>query len=347
MVRLSDYTTFGIGGEAKTFVVASSEEEIIDAVEDADDRRDRVLILSGGSNMLISDAGFDGTVVQIASKGVDADVSACGGAIVNVAAGEVWDEFVAFALAKGWLGVEALSGIPGLVGAAPVQNIGAYSQEVGDTVEQVRTFDRVTRSIVTFTNQTCGFGYRTSEFKRSVRAGEASGRYVVLRVTFQFRLGTLAAPVAYAELANYLGVQLGDRVDARRVGEAVLAIRASKSMVYAPDDLDSHSAGSFFTNPYVSAETAATLPVDAPQFALADGSVKTSAAWLIEHAGFGKGFALPDGSGRAALSSKHVLALTNRGGATSAEVLELAHAIQAGVQEHFGVQLEPEPVIVA
>jgi UDP-N-acetylmuramate dehydrogenase len=346
VTRLSDYTTFGIGGEAKNFIVATTEQEIIDAVVAADDRSARVLILSGGSNMLVGDAGFDGTVVKVATKGIETHVSASGRAIVTVAAGEVWDEFVALSVTNGWLGIEALSGIPGLVGAAPVQNIGAYGQEVGDTVSQVRALDRVTRNIVTFTNQACGFGYRTSEFKRSVQPGQASGRYVVLQVGFEFAPGTLASPVAYAELAAYLGVRLGDRVDASRVREAVLAIRASKSMVYSPDDIDSHSAGSFFTNPYVSAEAAATLPADAPRFGQPDGTVKTSAAWLIDHAGFGKGFSIPESSGRAALSSKHVLALTNRGGATATEVLALADAIRAGVQAQFGIDLVPEPVLV-
>jgi UDP-N-acetylmuramate dehydrogenase len=341
---LANHTTFRIGGPARDFVTATTEAEIIAAVSAADERGEPLLILSGGSNMLIADTGFAGVVVRIASKGIDADMSPCAGAIVSVQAGEVWDEFVAFALAKGWVGVEALSGIPGLVGAAPVQNIGAYGQDVAGSIAQVRTYDREARSVRTFSVTECAFGYRDSMFKRAVMPGQVSGRYVVLAVQFQFRRGTLGMPIRYAELATALGVAVGAQVDAAKVRETVLELRTAKGMTTSRDDHDSWSAGSFFTNPVIPPEAAAMLPVDAPRFPQPDGAIKTSAAWLIDHAGFAKGFGLPGSP--ATLSSRHVLALTNRGDATAADVLALARTIRDGVRDTYGITLVPEPLLV-
>ena len=257
----------------------------------------------------------------------------CGGAFVTVAAGDVWDDLVARAVEEGWVGVEALSGIPGSVGATPVQNVGAYGQEVAGTIASVRCWDRVESAYRTFAVADCGFGYRTSRFKRD------PGRYVVLEVTFQLTLGHMGAPVRYAELARTLGVEPGSRAPSGAVREAVLGLRAGKGMVLDAQDHDTWSAGSFFTNPFVDPEV---VPDGAPRWEQPDGTVKTSAAWLIEHAGFGKGY----GNHRAALSTKHTLALTNRGGARTADLLALAGEVQRGVHERFGIWLDNEPVLV-
>lgn len=339
---LAAHTTFGIGGPAKQLVVASTTDELIAAVRDADAADEPLFVLSGGSNVLVADDGFPGVVVVVATKGVTADVSDCGGALVTVAAGEYWDTFVAHAVDQQWVGVEALSGIPGAVGSTPIQNVGAYGQEVAQTIARVRTFDRQTGELRTFAASDCGFGYRDSIFKRSRRPGEATGRYIVLDVTFQFELGRLGAPIAYAELARTLGVDVGTRDESARVREAVLSLRRGKGMVYDPTDADSHSAGSFFMNPLLSPEEAAQLPPEAPRFPTLDGRVKSSAAWLIDHAGFTRGH----GEGAAKLSTKHVLALTNTGGASAVEVIELAREIVSGVEAAYGVTLDPEPVIV-
>lgn len=332
---LAHLTTLRIGGPAARLVVAETEQQLVDAVREADAAATPVLVLGGGSNVVVGDAGFDGTVVLIATRGIDADESDCAGASVRVAAGESWDDFVAHALSAGWSGVEALSGIPGLVGATPIQNVGAYGADVSQTIASVRTIDRSTGRQHTFAASECGFGYRHSRFKAE------PGRYLVLEVTFQLPIGELSAPVRYAELARTLGVELGDRVEPAAVRQAVLGLRAGKGMVLDPADHDTWSAGSFFTNPILSPEAADRLPADAPRFP-ATGGVKTSAAWLIDHAGFGKGY----GDGPARLSTKHALALTNRGGATAADLLALAREVRAGVQERFGVTLVPEPVLV-
>jgi UDP-N-acetylmuramate dehydrogenase len=334
--RLADLTTLRLGGPARELVHAGTEQQLVDAVRRADDAGVPLLLLAGGSNLVVGDAGFDGTVVRVETAGVHAEEDACGGAMVTVAAGEPWDPFVATAVERGWIGVEALSGIPGSVGATPVQNVGAYGQEVAQTLASVRCWDREDRRVRTFAAAECGFGYRTSRFKRD------PGRHVVLSVTFQFRLGDLSAPVAYAELARALGVQVGARVPVAEVRRAVLELRGHKGMVLDPADPDTWSAGSFFTNPVLPADAAATLPADAPRWPMADGSVKTSAAWLIEHAGFGRGY----GNDRVALSGKHTLALTNRGGASTADLLDLAAEIQRGVLERYGVRLVNEPVLV-
>ncbi|MGH1563662.1 UDP-N-acetylmuramate dehydrogenase [Mumia sp. DW29H23] len=333
---LAPLTTLRIGGPARDIVEVDSVEDLVDTVRELDDAGEPLLLLGGGSNVVVADEGFDGTVVVVRTQGLVADVSSCSGATLTVAAGEVWDDFVAHAVAQEWTGVEALSGIPGRVGATPIQNVGAYGQEVSQTIARVQTYDRVTQRIVTYSADDCGFGYRTSRFKQE------PGRHVVLEVTFQLRLGSLGAPVRYAELARTLGIEVGERVPSSDVREAVLALRAGKGMVLDPDDHDTWSAGSFFTNPILPADAAASLPADAPRFAQPDGRVKTSAAWLIEHAGYGKGY----GTTAARVSSKHSLALTNRGGATGYELLALAREIRDGVEAKFGVRLENEPVLV-
>ena len=268
-------------------------------------------------------------------------MDACGGAFVRVAAGQRWDDVVIRAVTEGWSGVEALSGIPGATGATPVQNVGAYGQEVADTIATVRTWDRLEGRIRTIAGPDCGFAYRSSRFKSERHRG--GPRYVVLDVTFQLLLADLSAPIRYAELATALGVGLGSRVPLAEVREAVLALRAGKGMVLDPADHDTWSAGSFFTNPILDAGRAAALPAEAPRWPMRDGSVKIPAAWLIGAAGFAKGHGLP---GPAALSTKHTLALTNRGSGTTAALLELARVIRDGVADRFGIGLHPEPVLV-
>jgi UDP-N-acetylmuramate dehydrogenase len=335
--RLADHTTLRLGGPARSWVRAQTEADLVDAVSACDEAGEPVLVLAGGSNVVAADEGFAGTVVQVATRGVvadhDGDDPTCGGVVVTVAAGEAWEPFVAHAVERGWVGIEALSGIPGSVGATPIQNVGAYGQEVSQTLASVRVWDRVLRGIRTFPAAECGFGYRTSRFKAD------PGRHVVLEVTFQFRQGELGAPVAYAELAGVLGVGAGSRVPMRDVRRAVLELRARKGMVLDAADHDTWSAGSFFTNPVV---PAAEVPEGAPAWPQADGGVKTSAAWLIERAGFGKGY----GEGAVRLSTKHTLALANRGGATTADLLVLAREIRDGVQHRFGIRLVNEPVLV-
>ena len=338
---LSSFTTLRLGGPARELVHATTERAVVDAVRRADDSGTPLLVLAGGSNLVVGDEGFDGTVVRIETKGMDISGpdgtgAACGGATVTVAAGEDWDAFVERAVTRGFVGVEALSGIPGSVGATPVQNVGAYGQEVADTVASVRAWDRVEDRQRTFAAADCGFGYRTSRFKQD------PGRYVVLAVTFQFRLGELSERIRYAELARALGVEVGDRVVMSEVRAAVLALRAGKGMVLDAADPDTWSAGSFFTNPILPAADADRLPADAPRWTQPDGTVKTSAAWLIEHAGFSRGHVTEAVS----LSTKHALALTNRGSATTADLLALAAEVQRGVHARFGVWLLNEPVLV-
>ncbi len=349
---LADHTTLRVGGPARRWVRATTEAELVDAVRAADDAGEPVLILSGGSNILAGDDGFDGVVVEVATRGVEldgsfcefdadagaveGDAAACGGYLATVAAGESWDEFVAFCVARELRGVEALSGIPGKVGSTPIQNVGAYGQDVSQTIWSVRTWDRQTRGYRTFASADCRFGYRTSIFKAE------PGRYVVLSVTFQLLQGSLSMPIRYAELAGSLGLAGTATAPMTAVRGAVLALRRGKGMVLDSADHDTWSAGSFFTNPIVPADVAGTLPEGAPRFEQRDGSVKTSAAWLIQHAGFAKGHGTPP----ATLSTKHVLALTNRGGATASDLVALAREVRDGVQSHFGITLVPEPVFV-
>jgi UDP-N-acetylmuramate dehydrogenase len=338
---LSDHTTLRLGGAAESFVVADTEEDLIASIRAADNAGRSVLVLSGGSNLVVADAGFAGLVVKVATRGITPDVddteaAVCGGAIVRVAAGESWDDLVARAVTSHWIGVEALSGIPGSVGSTPIQNVGAYGQEVAETIASVRVWDRRLQGIRTFANADCGFGYRDSRFKADPQ------RFVVLSVDFQFRVGELGAPISYAELARALDVEPGARAPLGDVRRRVLALRASKGMVLDPGDHDTWSAGSFFTNPMLDAEQVEALPDDAPRWPQPDGSVKTSAAWLIEHAGFAKGY----GNARVSLSTKHTLALTNRGAATTNDLLRLALEVRNGVELRFGIRLVNEPVLV-
>ncbi|MCW2844583.1 MAG: UDP-N-acetylmuramate dehydrogenase [Nocardioides sp.] len=334
---LSEHTTLRLGGPAARFVTAGTEDELVDAVRRADEAGDPLLVLAGGSNLVVADAGFDGTVVEVATRGVVADVegdeASCGGVLVTVAAGEPWDALVARAVGAGWVGVEALSGIPGSVGATPIQNVGAYGQEVAQTIASVRVWDRTLRGVRTFANAECGFGYRHSRFKAD------RSRHVVLSVTFQLAQGAQSTPVTYAELARTLGVEAGRRAPLTEVREAVLALRAGKGMVLDPADHDTWSAGSFFTNPVVAP---GELPEGAPAWPQPDGTVKTSAAWLIERSGFTKGY----GNARVSLSTKHPLALTNRGGARADDLLALAREVRDGVAARFGIRLVNEPVLV-
>jgi len=325
-----------VGGLAREMITIDTEAELVETVRTLDARGEPLLILGGGSNLLIGDAGFDGTVIKIATRGIAEDTAACSGAVVTVSAGEPWDPLVGYAIEREWSGLEAMSGIPGLVGATPIQNVGAYGAEVSELISTVRTLDRSTGQIKTLFPIECGFGYRTSRFKSD------PGRFLVLSVTFQLRLGSMSQPIRYLELARALGIEVGQRAPASEVRQAVLALRTTKGMVLVEDDHDTWSAGSFFTNPLISFAKARTLPPEAPRFNQSDGMIKTSAAWLIERAGFGKGF----GDGAAQLSSKHTLALTNRGGATAADLLSLAREIRAGVQAKFGIELVPEPVLV-
>lgn len=332
---LRDLTTLRLGGPAASYVEAATEQELVAAVADADAAGTPVLLVAGGSNLVVADEGFDGLVVKVATTGIT--VTDAGDDVeVSVAAGEGWDDFVARAVASEWVGVEALSGIPGAVGSTPIQNVGAYGQEVAETIRRVRVWDRVLKGERTFQGSECGFGYRHSRFKAD------PSRHVVLEVTFRLGRGELGAPVKYAELARTLGVEVGEPARLRDVRDAVLALRAGKGMVLDANDHDTWSAGSFFTNPILTAELADALPEDAPRFPQADGTVKSSAAWLIDHAGFAKGY----GNDRVSLSTKHTLALTNRGDATTADLLALAREVRDGVEAKFGVRLVNEPVTV-
>ncbi len=333
---LADLTTLRLGGPAEV-VHAADETQLVAAVREADAGGVPVLVLGGGSNLVVADEGFAGRVVRVETRGVETVGDLCGGAYVTVAAGESWDDLVTLAVEEGWLGLETLAGIPGSAGAAPIQNIGAYGQELCSSVAQVRVYDRVLRGQRTFAYADCGFGYRTSRFKAD------PGRHVVVSVTLQMRLGDLARPLEYAELARELDAELGSRPPLREVREAVLRLRHRKGMVLDDSDHDTWSAGSFFTNPVLPPDR---VPPGAPAYPLPDGRVKTSAAWLIERAGFGKGYGLHLRSGRVSLSTKHALALTNRGGATTAELVALAAEVRAGVLDRFGITLENEPVLV-
>jgi UDP-N-acetylmuramate dehydrogenase len=328
-VPLAPLTTIGIGGPARFFIRATSVDEVREALAWAQERDKEVFLLGGGSNLLISDDGFDGLVIHLDLRGVTVE-SEDEYAMVKVAAGEPWDAFVARAVDSGWAGIECLSGIPGSAGATPIQNVGAYGQEVSETIARVEVLDRTTGLVTWFTNWDCRFGYRSSLFKNIER-----DRYIVLSVTFRLKIGG-AATVKYPELRRYLEERSIALEDLRGVREAVIAIRKRKGMVLDPADPDTRSDGSFFMNPIV----AAPIP-DAPHFP-ADGGVKLSAAWLIEHAGFAKGFT----HGNVGISTKHTLALINRGGGTAAEMMELVRLIQDRVREKFGVELQPEPNFV-
>lgn len=348
--RLAELTTLRVGGPARRYVEAASEAELIEAVQEVDAAGEPLLVIGGGSNLLVADDGFDGVVVRDGRRDVRSpDASACAGTTLTVAAGADWDDVVQFAIENRWVGLEALSGIPGSAGATPVQNVGAYGQEVSQTIASVRVWDRARDRVQTMPVSMLGFGYRTSVLKASMHAGSdgrvwrPTPRYVVLDVTFQLRWGELSAPIAYGELAARLGVETGQRAPLEEVREAVLELRRGKGMVLDAADHDTWSAGSFFTNPVLDDAELGRIPAEAPRWAAGEGRTKVSAAWLIEQAGMTKGYGLP---GPAALSTKHTLALTNRGGASAADLLAIAREVRAQVREAFGVELVPEPVIV-
>lgn len=325
---LADHTTIRLGGPATTFVWADTAAELIDCVTRADDDGTPVLVLGGGSNLVVADAGFDGVVARVAHTGIRVDRDG-GKVVMHVEAGETWDDVVLASLAHGLAGIECLSGIPGLSGATPIQNVGAYGAEISHVVTAVRAFDRTERTEVMLSAADCGFGYRRSALK--------GGHYLVVGVDLALAETTMSAPIRYAELAAALGVKLNERAPAGDVRAAVLGLRAAKGMLIDATDPDSVSVGSFFTNPVLAAP-----PVGAPHWPTADGRMKTSAAWLIEQSGFARGY----GDGRVGLSRKHTLALVNRGGATTAELIAFAAHIKNGVRERFGVQLEVEPALI-
>jgi len=339
-VALAELTTLRVGGPAARLVTAASAMEIVAAVGAADAAAEPVLLLGGGSNLVVADAGWPGVVVLLRSRGVRVD-RVDDRVELTAQAGEPWDDLVARVVADGLAGVECLAGIPGLTGATPVQNVGAYGQEVADTIVGVRVFDRHTGGVGDLPPAECGFGYRDSRFKHS-------DRYVVLAVTFGLRAQPLSGPIRYVELARALGIRVGEQAKLGEVRDAVLGLRRGKGMVLDPDDPDTASVGSFFTNPVLSpsalAAFEARLPPGTPypSWPAGAGGSKLSAAWLIEHSGFGKGY----GTDRVRLSGKHTLALTNRGGAGAAEVLALAREIRAGVHARYGVTLTPEPLLV-
>ena len=342
---LAPHTTLRLGGPARRFTVAATEEELVGAVRAADADGEPLLLLAGGSNLVIADAGFDGTVAHITTQGITRAQAPGGRVRLTVAAGEPWDDVVAGAVADGLAGIECLSGIPGSTGATPIQNVGAYGQEVADTIVGVRALDRRTGAVVELAPDACAFAYRSSAFKHTTS-------HVVLAVTFELDAAAVSGPLRYGELARTLGAATGAGAPLGEVREAVLGLRRGKGMVLDAADHDTWSAGSFFTNPILDAagfaaleERARTLlGADArpPRFPEPDGRVKTSAAWLIEAAGFARG----EARGPVALSTRHALALTNRGGATTAALVAFAREIAAGVETRLGVALAPEPVLV-
>ncbi|TDC63345.1 UDP-N-acetylmuramate dehydrogenase [Actinomadura sp. GC306] len=344
-VDLAGYTTLRLGGPARRFVEATTEAELVAAIRRADDAGEPVLVLGGGSNLVVSDEGFPGTVVHVGTRGTERLGADGDTVLLRVQAGEDWDPFVARCVADGLAGIECLSGIPGRVGATPIQNVGAYGQDVSETIVEVRAYDREARTVVALDRADCRFTYRHSAFK-------GHDRFIVLDVTYALHEAEESRPIAYTELARRLGVQPGDRVALKEARDAVLELRRGKGMVLDPADPDTRSAGSFFTNPILSPEQLAELErrvadrlgPDAtfPRYPETGGRVKTSAAWLIDRAGFGKGHTV----GPARISTKHTLALTNPGDARTADLLALAREVRRGVREAFGVELVNEPVLV-
>lgn len=348
---LKNLTTTHVGGPATQLVSASSEAELAQAVATADSAGHDVLLIGGGSNLVISDEGYGGVAVQIATRGLHTDEQPNGKVLLRAAAGESWDTTVEFSLLQGLSGLEALSGIPGSAGATPVQNVGAYGADVSQSLAWVRLYDRQTSQVIKLDNAELEFAYRDSVIKRTSNNG--SPRYVVLEVAFLLERTSQSAPIRYAELARRLDVEVGQSADALLVRQTVLELRRSKGMVYDPKDADSHSTGSFFTNPIVDASILTSLPENAPNYPVAqEGLVKLSAAWLIDQAGFAKGYGLEgtDGfeiaGGRASLSTKHTLAITNRGDASATDIVAIARAVRAGVNQRFGISLVNEPLLI-
>lgn len=339
---LAPLTTLRLGGPADRLLTATTDEEVVEAVRRADAAGEPLLVVGGGSNLVVADAGFRGTALRVATSGVRLD-----GTRLELAAGENWSAAVARTVEAGLAGVECLAGIPGSAGATPIQNVGAYGQEVSSVITEVVAYDREAEKTVTLPGAECGFAYRHSRFKADPH------RFVVLRVRCELEdAGGLSAPIRYAETARLLGVEQGGRVPLANAREAVLKLRTGKGMVLDPEDHDTWSAGSFFTNPVLDeaafaafrARAAERLGPDEvpPAFPAPDGHTKTSAAWLIDRAGFTRGY----GTGPARISGKHTLALTNRGGATTADLLALAREVRDGVRSAFGVTLVNEPVLV-
>ncbi|MFR9795484.1 UDP-N-acetylmuramate dehydrogenase [Streptomyces sp. MS06] len=339
---LAPLTTFRLGGPAARLITASTDAEVIDTVREADAAGTPLLLIGGGSNLVIGDGGFEGTALRIATTGFELS-----GTTLELAAGEIWTDAVARTVEAGLAGVECLAGIPGSAGATPVQNVGAYGQEVSSTITEVIAYDRLAGETVTLTNAECAFSYRHSRFKAD------PARHVVLRVRFALEdADGLSAPLRYAETARALGVAPGDRVPLAEARETVLKLRAGKGMVLDAEDHDTWSAGSFFTNPILADADFAAFrerakqrlgdEVEPPAYPAGEGRTKTSAAWLIDRAGFTKGY----GTGPARISGKHTLALTNRGGATTEDLLALAREVVTGVREAFGITLVNEPVTV-
>lgn len=357
---LSHLTTMRVGGEAHELVEPSTTSALVAASLDAWNSGEEWLVLGGGSNLVIADDGFDGTVIRISTRGIERVESEAASVRIRVQAGESWDDLVAYTVEQGWAGIEALSGIPGSTGASPVQNIGAYGQELSDSLVAVEFLDYLTGDHLWLPAAQLSLGYRTSIFKEG-----RQGIVTAVELALTESGDGLSEPVAYAQLATALGVALGERMPLALVRSTVLALRASKGMVLDAADQDSVSCGSFFTNPLVGENFARTLPAETPQWPVepepvsiavplgeepasppqrTDHRVKLSAAWLIERAGISRGFALP--GSKAAISSKHTLAITNRGDATAEEICELARYIQTRVFSEFGVRLQPEPNLV-
>ncbi|MEW1979364.1 UDP-N-acetylmuramate dehydrogenase [Citricoccus sp. NPDC079358] len=357
-VRLAEYTTSRVGGPAADWIEATSATEAVEAIRALDSSGTPLLVLGGGSNTLMADVGFPGTVVRLAFSGAQVVQEEAGGTtLVRLAAGQDWDEAVAWTVQQGLTGLEALSGIPGSAGATPVQNVGAYGADVSQSLVSVQAWDRVAGELVTLTNEDLRFGYRDSVIKRSLLASDdTTPRWVVLSVDFRLHHTGRTAPVRFAQLARALGVEEGEWAPLETVRHHVLHLRAAKGMVLDAQDQDTWSTGSFFTNPILPASVRAHLPADTPAYGAGqdeDGEklVKLSAAWLIDRAGFGKGFGLgPDeqaiAGARASLSTKHTLAVTNRGNASTADLLAIARTVRDGVEAQWGVRLHPEPVLV-
>jgi len=360
MTNLSELTTMRVGGAAHTLIAPTTVDELVESALDVWGGGEDWFVLGGGSNLVVADDGFDGTVIRVVTRGIRELESAGDRVRLRVEAGESWDELVAFTVANSLSGIEALSGIPGSCGAAPVQNIGAYGQEIASSLVAVDFVDYLSGERERIPAADLGLDYRTSALKQGRRG-------IVLAIELELTRSPdgLSAPVAYAQLASALGVDLGDRVPLTVLRETVLGLRASKGMLLDASDPDSVSCGSFFTNPIVGENFARTLPEAAPRWANApepaavavplgeepaappeqtDFRVKLSAAWLIERAGVRRGFSLP--GSRAAISSKHTLAIVNTGGATAAEVAELGRFVQTRVFSEFGVRMLPEPVLI-
>ena len=344
-IPLAPYTTFRIGGPARFFCEVQCEAELVEAVSFAKQRSLPLFVLGGGSNLLVSDAGFDGVVLRVGVPVSRSERRDGGSVLLEVGAGENWDDVVLHAVDRDYAGIECLAGIPGDVGGTPVQNVGAYGQEVAETILQVRAYDLETGTFVDLDHEACRFGYRRSLFNT-----EARGRYIVTAVTYKLRPGGAPA-LRYADVKRYFAAQFerGEKPSLGQVYEAVRSIREQKGMLAGQGGPDGRSAGSFFKNPVISLATlpqvalkADRRPEEIPQYPAGDGMVKLAAAWLVEQSGFHKGFAM----GRAAISSRHTLALVNLGDATAVELIALRDAVTTAVKEKFAIQLEQEPVML-